>query len=237
MEFAKRAEAEWRKEFEKMRQGDFFRLLAEGRMDKGHYLRFLRETYFNVYLNPKLMALFLAHLRSDRSDLEAKFLKHAAMEIGHDALALEDYRIMGGDPEEVRKSLPLPTTEALSAFIVFQIQHRNPIAYLGYLYHLEALPVHSGTQGIESLLRLGVPAEATSFLREHAEADPVHVKWNKEYLDGFIRNEADFQAMLYGLRGTCRLHAGMLQGILEAGEDWSPSIAHEKAHAKAPAKV
>lgn len=227
MDIAKRAEEEWRKEYEKMRQGPFFRLLAEGRLNKDHYLRFLRETYFNVFLNPKLMALFLVHLRSDRADLEAKFLKHTAMEIGHDALALEDYRIMGGDPEEIRKSLPLPTTEALSAFIVFQIQHRNPIAYLGYLYHLEALPVQSGMQGIDALLRSGVPAEATSFLREHAEADPIHVKWNREYLDGFVRTEADFQALLYGMRGTCRLHAGMLQGILEACEDWSPSFARE----------
>jgi pyrroloquinoline quinone (PQQ) biosynthesis protein C len=228
MEFAERADAVWRQENERMQQGPFFRLLAEGRLNQGHYLRFLRETYFNVFLNPKLMALFLAHMRSNRPDLEAKFLKHTAMEIGHDALALEDYRLLGGDPEEVRRSLPLPTTEALGAFIVFQIQHRNPLAYLGYLYHLEALPVHSGLDVIESLVRIGVPRKATSFLREHAEADPVHVKWNREYLDGFITNEVDLQAMLYGLKGTCRLHTGMFNGILEASEDWSPAVAKEE---------
>jgi pyrroloquinoline quinone (PQQ) biosynthesis protein C len=232
MDFVKRVESEWRNEFERLRQGAFFRLLAEGKLDKGHYMRFLMESYFNVSLNPKLMALFMAHLRSDRPDLEAKFLKHTAMEIGHDALALEDYRVLGGDPEDVRKSLPLPTTEALGAFTVFQIQHRNPLSYLGYLYHLEALPVESGPGVIDSLVRIGVPLEATTFLREHAEADPVHVKWNREYLEGFIRSESDLQAVLYGLRGTCRLHAGMFQGILDAAADWSPSPAR-KATAKA----
>jgi len=216
MDFPRRVEAEWRSEFERMQQCDFFRMLAAGKLEKRHYMLYLRETYFNAFLNTRLMALFLAHLRSDRPDLEAKFLKHAAMEIGHDALALEDYRILGGDQEEVRRSLPLPTTEAFTAFIAFQIQHRNPLAYLGYLYHLEALPVHSGAAVIESLLSMGIPPEATSFLREHSEADPVHMKWNREYLEGFIRSETDLQAMLYGLKGTCRLHAGMFQGILEA---------------------
>lgn len=227
MDIARRVEEEWRNELERMRQGAFFRLLAEGKLDRGHYLRFLRETYFNVFMNPKHMALFLAHMRSDRPDLEAKFLKHTAMEIGHDALVLDDYRVLGGDPEALRRTLPLPTTEALGAFIVFQIQHRNPLAYLGYLYHLEELPVHSGPEVIESLVRSGIPREATSFLREHAEADPVHAKWNREYLEGFITSEADLQAVLYGLRGTCRLHAGMFQGILEAEEDWRPSVARQ----------
>jgi len=86
---------------------------------------------------------------------------------------------------------------------------------------------------LDSLIRIGIPREATSFLREHAEADPVHVKWNREYLDGFIKSEADLQAVLYGLRGTCRMHVGMFQGILEAGGDWSPSLAPQAASAKA----
>jgi len=225
MDVAAQLDSAWQKEFERMMQGDYFRRLASDRLEIRYYMGFLRETFFNAACNPKNMALFIAHLDSDRPDLEAKFLKHTAMEIGHDALALEDYGKLGGDPEAVRRSLPLPTTEAMAAFITFQIQHRNPLSYLGYLYHLEALPVHFGPEVIESLLRIGVPLEATTFLREHAEADPVHLKWNREYLEGFIRNEKDLEAVLYGLRGTCRLHAGMFQGILEDAEDWRPAAA------------
>lgn len=226
MEITKRLQEEWAREFARMREEEFMALLAAGRLELPHYLGFLRETYHNVSFNPKLMALFMAHLRSDLPSLEAKFLKHAAMEIGHDALALEDYRLLGGDADRVHASRPLPATEALTGFITFQIQHRNPLAYLGYLYHLEALPVQFGGEVIEALIRIGVPLEATSFLREHADADPVHLKWNREYLEGFVRSERDLEAVLYGLRGTCRLHAGMFREILEVVREQASEPAH-----------
>jgi pyrroloquinoline quinone (PQQ) biosynthesis protein C len=157
--------------------------------------------------------------------LEAKFTKHTAMEIGHDELALDDLRQLGVDPEPVRNGRPMPVTEAMSAFIIFQIQHRNPAAYLGYLYHLEALPTHAGGNILGTLAKMGVPDSATSFLREHAEADMVHVKWNREYLEGFIRTEADLEAAVYGMRGTCELHALMFAGILDQSRDWKPAPA------------
>jgi pyrroloquinoline quinone (PQQ) biosynthesis protein C len=214
-------ERAWLEAFAKLVEGPFFRKLADGTLRLEHYKGFLRETYHNAAHNPKNMALFIAHLRSDRPDLEAKFLKHTAMEIGHDRMALDDLKLLGGDAEEARTGRPLPTTEALAAFIVFQIQHRNPLAYLGYLYHLEELPVHFGKAAMASMGAIGIPVEATTFLQEHAEADPIHVKWNREYLEGFIRTEADLQAVLYGLRGTCDLHGIMFQGILDHTSDWA----------------
>jgi pyrroloquinoline quinone (PQQ) biosynthesis protein C len=192
-----------------------------------HYQGFLRETYHNTAQNPKTMALFMAHLQGGPRALEAKFTKHTAMEIGHDELALDDLRQLGVDPEPVRNGRPMPITEAMAAFIVFQIQHRNPLAYLGYLYHLEALPMHFGESVIGALAKMGVPASATSFLREHADADPVHVKWNREYMEGFIRTEADMEAAVYGMRGTSELHALMFTGILDQCRDWKPAPASD----------
>lgn len=214
-------EREWFGAFEKLAQAKWFRMLAEGKLELKHYAGFLRETYHNVAQNPKNMALFLAHLGGSNRTLEAKFLKHTAMEIGHDELALNDLAALGGDPEAVRNGRPLPTTEALSAFIVFQIQHRNPSAYLGYLYHLEALPTHMGDSLSGSISSMGIPEAASSFLREHTDADPVHLKWNLEYMRGFLRNDEDLEAALYGMRGTCELHGVMLQGILDHAADWT----------------
>jgi len=223
--------AEWLNCFSRLHQGEFFRMLGAGLLKLEHYKAFLRETYHNASHNPKKMALFMAHLDSDQPSLEAKFLRHAAMEIGHGELALEDLRIIGGDADTARNSRPLPTTEALTAFIVFQIQHRNPLAYLGYLYHLEAMPAHMGASSMAPLLSMGVPASATSFLREHAEADPVHVKWNREYLEGFIGSDEDMEAVLYGMRGTCELHGIMFQGIMDqcrGPQEWIAMPAAEK---------
>jgi pyrroloquinoline quinone (PQQ) biosynthesis protein C len=209
-------EEEWLKCFSILHNEAFFSALSNGTLEIQDYKGFLRETYFNAAQNTKNMSMFQAHLQTDRRSLEAKFLKHAAMEIGHDELALNDLQVFGEAVEQIRNERPLPTTEALAAFIVFQIQHRNPLAYLGYLYHLESLPVHIGENALESLLRIGVPFEATTFLREHAEADPVHIAWNREYLEGFVKSDADFEAVLYGMRGTSVMHGVMLQGILNA---------------------
>ncbi len=207
---------EWKLSAGALLEGEFLSGLTAGTLDPEYYRAYIRETYFNAAQNVKNMSLFQAHLQTSNRSLEAKFLKHAAMEIGHDEMALADYGILGGDVAAARRSRPLPTTEAMAAFIVFQIQHRNPLAYLGYLYHLEALPIEIGEQALSGLARIGVPREATTFLNEHAEADPVHVKWNREYIEGFVRSDEDFEALLYGMRGTCELHAAMFQGSIES---------------------
>lgn len=215
-------EREWTESFGKLARTRWFGLLAEGRLELRHYAGFLRETYHNVAQNPRNMALYIAHLAAGDKALVAKFLKHTAMEVGHDELALADFRALGYDADGARTGRPLPTTEALAAFIVFQIQHRDPAAYLGYLYHLEALPTHMGETLAVSLSGMGIPEAASSFLREHADADPVHMKWNREYLEGFLRTPSDLEAAVYGMRGACELHGVMLEGILSQEPDWLP---------------
>lgn len=216
MDNARRLESEWRMSFEKLRKGEFIAALLAGSLDPEYYKAYIGQTYFNASQNVKNMALFQAHLKTDQRQLEAKFLRHAALEVGHDDMALDDFAALGGDAAALKQSRPLPTTESLAAFIVFQIQYRNPLAYLGYLFHLEQLPIEIGAKALAGLDRIGIPASATTFLREHAEADPVHVKWNKEYLEGFIKTAEDFDSVIYGMRGTCELHAAMFQGVIES---------------------
>lgn len=216
-------EAEWEHAYEALSRTEYFELMAEGRLELAHYKGFLRESYHNVRQNPKNMALFVSQLDTDRAPLAAKFLKHTAMEMGHDELALADLQSLGEDSELVRRSLPLPTTEALGAFIYFQLMQRNPLAYLGYSFHLETLPIRMGVAGISLLEKMGVPATATTFLQEHAEADPVHMRWNREYVEGFVRSRNDLDAVVFGLRGACELHGVMFQGILDASRRKSHS--------------
>jgi pyrroloquinoline quinone (PQQ) biosynthesis protein C len=194
-------EAEWNACFQTLKKCEFVSGLVEGSLDPRYYRAYIGETFFNARQNVKNMSLFQAHLDTGLKQLEAKFLKHAAMEVGHDEMALADYGVLGGDMAALREAMPLPSTEALAAFIV---------------YHLEALPIAIGEQVLGGLDRMGIPKEATTFLREHADADPVHVKWNKEYIEGFIRTEADLRAALYGIRGTCELHMGMFRGVIES---------------------
>ncbi len=206
---------EWRTCYDSLLNTEFFAGMTNGTLSLMHYIGFLRETYHNVSHNPKKMALFQAHIRTDRHGLESKLLKHAAMEIGHDQLALDDLRALGVNTDLLSTSRPLPSTEAFTGFVVFQIQHRNPLAYLGYLYHLEALPTHMGTSAGDALKKMGVPENAMTFLSEHAEADLVHMQWNEDYIEGFVKTDSDLEALLYGLRSSCELHGIMFQGIMD----------------------
>jgi hypothetical protein len=71
---------------------------------------------------------------------------------------------------------------------------------------------------------VGIPAGALSFLKEHAENDPAHMKLNRDYLEGFINSEEDLDAVLYGVRGACTLYSSMFQAIHDslkpAAADW-----------------
>lgn len=228
MENLKRIDSEWETCYLRLTRSEFFRKLEEGRLEPKHYIGFLRESYHNTRRNPLTMALFVAHLQSGSPALKAKFLKHAAMELGHDEMALDDLKVLGDDVDAVRNANPLIATEAMSGFISFQIQHRNPVAFLGYSYHLEALPVRMGASAMGVLLNLGIPSNAFTFLKEHVEADPVHSKWNREYAEGFIRNASDLDAVIYGLRGTCELHGMMFQSLIDGpdsqSQGWTPAV-------------
>lgn len=208
--------AEWERCFEALRQGEFFRKLAARSLTIDHYKAFLREEFHNTTVNPKIMAIFFSRLDSPDYGTAAKLLKHAAMETGHNEMALNDLAALGEDVEAVRKARALPATEALAAFVIHEMERRNPLAFLGYLYHMEAISERLAGGSSDLFGSMGIPESALSFLREHAEADLVHVKWNREYLRTFIRSDGELEAVLYGIKGSVLLHGLMFQGIMDS---------------------
>lgn len=215
MKFSQIVDQEWKTSFAEIAQEDFLRSLGEGRLTLDQYKGFLRETYHNTSFNPRLGSLFHAHVSEGKSSLMAKFLKHNASEVGHNELALDDLEALGVDIALIKAGRPLVETEALAAFTAFQIQFRNPLTYLGYLYHLEALALEAGEMAVASLSGLGIPAGAFTFLREHSEVDAAHLQFNRDYIDNLAEEKEDLEAILWGMRGVCRLYGNMLQAILE----------------------
>lgn len=210
-----RVETEWNRCFAVMARGEFHRRLVEGRLTLDHYAAFLAEEYHNTTLNPRTMALFIARLGIDYHRCAAMLLRHAAQEMGHNEMALDDLKALGRDAEAVRRGRALPATEALGAFVVFGIEHRNPLVFLGYLYHMESFSLRLAGSSAGIFAKLGIPGDALSFLREHASADIAHMKVNREYLEAFVATEEDLAAVLYGIRACCMLHGQMFQGILD----------------------
>ena len=210
---------EWEKAVAGLLQGDFFRRLQTGSLTLPHYKALLREIYFNTRENPQTFALMAAHLKGNKRDLSPRIFRHCLAEYGHHNMALGDLRNLGTNVTNIPLERPLPTTEALIAFAVYQVQHSNPVGYLGYIYHMEMLPAGRGGEFLKSLEAIGVPLEAMAFLEEHAKVDVTHTKWLEDYLRVAIETEDDYQAVIHVIRGSCRLHGLMFQGILDAVAD------------------
>lgn len=225
---------EWLLSMEEQKGNPFFAALEARTFTAEHYAMFLREEYFNTHENPESLTFMASHLKLDQRKLNRKLIRHALAESGHDQMAADDLSRLGYGSGTLKLERPLVTTEAFLAFSMFQIQHRNPISHLGYLYHLEKITVTKGVELHRHLVSIGIPLYSMTFLLEHTEVDPGHIRWNEEYIEGLVRTREDLEAYLYGLRGSVKLHGLMLQGIMEAVDRGSQEWRSLKAAWRGP---
>ena len=185
------------------------------------YRSILRQVFHHTRENPQLQAHATVRFRGRQRDLVKLFFKHAASEIGHDQLALNDFVTLGGDASMVPYENPLPATSALLAFGFYQINNLNPLGYLGYLYFLEAMPVQSGGGLMDHLREIGVPDSAMTFLRDHTEIDVGHTKLMEKYIVGLISDQKDFDCVEYAMKTTSYLYAQMMTQAIETADQES----------------
>lgn len=194
------------------------RRLNTGDVGLEHYKGFLLETYHQAGTNPQIQSYATMFLKDNPRDVVKMFYKHAVSEIGHDLLAMNDLMTLGVDKNTILNSKPLPSTRALSANVLFDIQFRNPVRYLGYLFHLEFLPTQNGPQHIQMLIKLGVPKEAVTFLQEHATVDIGHNKLMENYVNELVRTESLFEEVADTMYVSASLHQRMLDDSFANGE-------------------
>ncbi|MEM8772267.1 MAG: iron-containing redox enzyme family protein [Pseudomonadota bacterium] len=174
------------------------------------YRSILRQVFHHTRENPQLQALATVYFRGRDRDLVKLFFKHAASEIGHDQLALNDYVTLGGDPTNVPYENPLPSTSALLAFGFYQIYNLNPLGYLGYLYFLEAMPVQSGEGLMGNLRDIGIPDSAMTFLLDHTTIDVGHTKMMEKYVATLVKDEKDLDCIEYAMKTVAHLYSQMM---------------------------
>lgn len=199
--------------------------LASGDFTVVHYKEYLRQVYYYTRENPQLLALMTLYLRGDDRKAIAALLRHASEESDHDQWALNDLASLDEDVSRIPYENPLPETLALTAFAHYQITCRNPVAHLGYVYFLEFLPTTSGTNYLDMLQRLGVPASAMSFLSAHMEVDVAHNRLMEQHVERLVRTDADLDAVAYSMRVSEKLYAGLLQAAFEEADERRTGLA------------
>lgn len=189
--------------------------VSQAEIELKHYKSFLQETYFETQRNPQVQAFATAYLDVDQHAMIKKFYAHAASEVGHDQLALNDLKAVGHDIEKTKKDRPLPSTIGLISLPFYLIQFVNPVAYLGYLFHLEFFPTKKASEYMQGLGKLNVPKEALSFLLDHSEIDQHHNKMMEDYANVLIKNDKDMADVQFAIRSACHLHMNMIVGAFE----------------------
>jgi hypothetical protein len=191
------------------------RRLASGEMTVAEYRTVLREIFHHTRENPQLQALATVYFRGRQRDMVRPFYAHAASEIGHDQLALNDYVTLGGDAAAVPYQNPLPATTALLAYGFYQIYNLNPLGYLGYLFFLEFNGTSAGEGIMSSLAKIGVPETAMTFLRDHVEIDVAHNRMMQKYAAHLVKTEEDVDCVVYAMKTTGHLYAEMIRQAVE----------------------
>lgn len=188
------------------------RKIFEGSITIEHYKSLMKQIAHQARENPQLQALATVYFRGYQRDIIQTFYKHAASEIGHDQLALNDVSACGGDISNAKFENPLPNTTAVTAFAFYQIYNLTPVGYLGYLFFLEFMPTSNGGDYINFLLKIGVPENALSFIKDHSTIDVGHNRLMERYVEKLIRNEDEFNSVVYAMKVTAHLYAQMVEG-------------------------
>lgn len=200
--------------------------LAARDIDLDHYKSLLRQIFHHARENPQIQALATVYFRGPQRDVIKHFYRHAASEIGHDQLALNDLASLGEDVSAIPAEDPLPATTALIGFPFYQIQNLDPVGYLGYLFFLEFTPTRAGGRYIETLEAVGVPPEALSFLEEHRTADQGHNKLMERYVEKLVSDDDGLRSVIYAMKVTGKLYARMVEEAFDQADhpkDWGRS--------------
>lgn len=200
----------WLNKFSTIENTEPFSKLLEGPLSRDEYASLMRQIFHHARENPQIQALATVRFRGDQRKCVKPFFKHATSEIGHDELALNDVKALGREVSHIPTERPLPATTALLAFPYYQIEHLDPIGYLGYLFHLEFMPTHCGPRVLEFLTSVGVPREATTFIQDHATIDVGHNNLMKMYIERLVLTPADLDTVIYAAEVTADLYTNMI---------------------------
>ena len=177
------------------------------------YLAFLHEAYHHVRHTVPLMRACRGRLTERLAWLNSPLDQYIAEEQGHDAWILEDVAACGGDASAVRDGVPAPATELMVAYAYDTIARRNPVGFLGMVMVLEGTSVALALNAAERIQRrLGLPANAFTYLRSHGVLDREHTQHLAALLDR-LEDSADQAAVVHAARMFYRLYGDIFRSL------------------------
>src|SRR5690606_30028540 len=173
----------------------------------------LTQAYHHVkHTTPLLMACG-ARLPERLEWLREATAEYIEEELGHQEWILNDIRACGGDAEAVRQAQPALPTELMVAYVYDRIARHNPVSFFGMVNVLEGTSIALATQAANVLQdRLGLPAQAFSYLTSHGSLDREHIEFFKGLMNR-LDDEHDQAAIVHTARVVYRLYGDMFRSL------------------------
>ncbi len=143
------------------------------------YANYLAQTYYYVSHSTRLLAAAASRFNQEDAGFHRRFLKHCQEETSHEILAKNDLESLGFD----LLSFPeLAETRMFYEPQYFKIEHKDPIALLGYILPLEIIACTECPK-LFKRVKDAWGVKCASFLKVHGEEDPDHVDKALELLN------------------------------------------------------
>lgn len=183
-----------------------------GTIGRETYIAYLAQAWHHVRHTVPLLEAARQRL-GHRADLAAALDEYVAEETGHDEWILADIAAAGGDAEAVRASAPHPATHSMVSHAYDRIAHDNPVSFFGMVYVLESVSVAMAQRGASAVMeRLGLPAQAFTYLTSHGALDQEHMRFFADLVNGLAGPE-DRAAILHMAKDMFRLYGAVFASI------------------------
>lgn len=182
----------------------------KGEISREMYISFLTQAYYHVSHTVPLLMSAGGRLPPSHEAVRGSIAEYINEEYGHQEWILNDIRACGGDAEKVRNGMPGLSIEMMIAYLYYRIERVNPMSLFGMVLVLEGTSVSIATAVAAQVERtLGLPEEATTYLRSHGELDQGHLQYFASVMDT-ITDTNDQTAIIHTARRIYRLYAEML---------------------------
>jgi pyrroloquinoline quinone (PQQ) biosynthesis protein C len=133
--------------------------------------------------------------------------------MGHQEWILNDIAACGADKETVRKSQPASATELMVAYAYDAVNRINPLRFFGMVFVLEGTSIALADNAAEQIKnKLGLPANAFSYLRSHGSLDQEHIVFFENLMNKITdKNEQD--QIIHSAKMFFKLYANIFREL------------------------
>jgi pyrroloquinoline quinone (PQQ) biosynthesis protein C len=184
-----------------------------GDISRELYIAFLTQAYYHVSHTVPLLMSAGSRLPASHEAVRGAIAEYIDEEYGHQQWILNDIQACGGDAARVRYGTPGIPIEMMVAWLYYRIERVNPMSIFGMVQVLEGTSVSIATAVAAQVEHnLGLPAQATSYLRSHGELDQGHLQFFASLMDT-VTDKADQEAIIYAAHRVYHLYTEMLNQL------------------------